>query len=83
MPGYKERVQQTMESVEAEVGMPSTFIKMFGPNSNYPPPPPEPKPTGKYAALFPGEEEVPKETEMLIGGTPTTTLSAVSFRTLN
>lgn len=68
MPGYKEKVQQTMESVNTEINNPSTFIRMFGPNSNYPPPPPEPKPTGKYAALFPGEEEIPKETDMLIGG---------------
>ena len=69
MPGYKERAKKTMEEIQSEINPPKNFIRMFGPNSNFPPPPPEPERTGKYAALFPGEEEVPKETEMLIGGT--------------
>jgi hypothetical protein len=68
MPEYKKRVQENKERIEAEMG-PTNFVRLFGPNSTLPALPPEPKPTGKYAALFPGEEDVPKETEMMIGGT--------------
>jgi len=69
MPGYQKRVKENLERVQAQMGGTSNFIRMFGPNSNYPPPPPEPERTGPYSELFPGEDEVPKETEIIMGGT--------------
>ena len=68
MPEYKKRVQENQRRIQDAVG-PSQFVQLFGPNSTLPTIPPEAKPKGKYSALFPGEEDVPKETEMMIGGT--------------
>lgn len=69
MPGYKKKLEESLKAIKEEIGVPSTFIKLFGPDSNYPPPPPEPERTGPYSELFPGEDEIPKETEILMGGT--------------
>lgn len=69
MPGYQKRVKENLERVQAQMGGESKFIRMFGPNSNYPPPPPDSERAVVQSELFPGEDEVPKETEIMMGGT--------------
>lgn len=68
MPGYKKKAKENLTAINEAMGG-GKFVRLFGPNSDLPALPPEPKPTGKYSALFPEEDEVPKETEMMIGGT--------------
>lgn len=68
MPGRKKRASEHAEKLKKEAKTDGEFVRLFGGHSTPPPPEVIEKTRIDRSKLFDGEEEIPKETDVLIGG---------------